>query len=184
MRTILLISAAAVLAACSDNQQPTAPRSASSRSSAAGQVAPSTQGIKLPDAKPVDQVGFTKVGQIYTGVVWVNPGEFKWAVATCPDGSTVVGGGYEFSGGNGNKDAPAFISESRPWENTWRVAVSNYATGSQQAGFRAWVLCASSTLTAWMPPSVTGLTTPRGRRLPGWMVPSIRSDDLGPTTSS
>jgi len=47
MRTLLLASALVVLAACSDNQQPTAPRSASSRGSAAGDVAPVGQGIKL-----------------------------------------------------------------------------------------------------------------------------------------
>ena len=146
MRTLLLVSTALFLAACSDNPQPTAPRSIGSATTGAGagNRAPATQAVATSNAKPVDQVGFTKVTPIYSSPnVWVNPGEYKWAVASCPDGSVVVGGGYEFSGGNGNKDAPAFASENRPDGNTWRVGVANYATGAQVTSFRAWVLCAS-----------------------------------------
>ena len=165
MRTILLVSAAAVLAACSDSQS-TAPSSMPSRSSAAGDVAPGGTNLTQPYAKPTDQVGFTKVTQIVSGAVSVNPGEYKWAVAYCPDGSFVVGGGHAMAI-NGNHDAPAFVGESRPDANSWRVGVSNYATAAQTATFQAWLLCASrSTWASRTTASASHAILRRGRRIP------------------
>ena len=65
MRTVFALAAVAALAACSDQQQPpTSPRSPDPRLGSS--VGPTTDGNKVPQAKPTDQVGFTKV-TIYQG---------------------------------------------------------------------------------------------------------------------
>jgi hypothetical protein len=100
MRTsFLLTSLALILGACSDEQRPTAPvNSRAAATTYATDVLPTGQGIKLPDAKPVDQVGFTKVLTVVGSSVDVQNGDGrKTATATCPVGSTAVGGSYIIS---------------------------------------------------------------------------------------
>jgi hypothetical protein len=61
--------------------------------------------------------------------------------ASCPGGSTVVGGGYEVDPAvRLSGHLPAVVS-SRPTETGWKVECVD-ATGKATAGCRAFVLCA------------------------------------------
>ena len=93
---ILLLTAMITLAACGD-QHPVSPSMRSSDQSR-GDVAPSTQGIKVPQAKPTDQVGFTNVFTVDGNSVGISVGDGPRPVtATCPAGSQAIGGGYGVS---------------------------------------------------------------------------------------
>lgn len=124
MRTLLLASALLVLAACSDTQQPTAPRSASSRGSGAGDVAPAGQGIAQPYSKPTDQVGFTKVSRVESAMIVVQAGAMMTGHSYCPANTTLVSGGYNVA--NISATLP-FVAESlgSTVENVWEVRVYN-----------------------------------------------------------
>jgi hypothetical protein len=100
MRNLMLLSAILALAACSDNQQSTAPASSkavSSRSSLASD-GPSTLGLGVPQAKPIDQVGFTKTLVVNTGTVGFYAGQSGSVTAVCPADWQLVSGGYVLSG--------------------------------------------------------------------------------------
>ena len=100
MRTcIMLLTAAVVLSACADDQHPTGPasRSAVTSRSAAGDAAPSGQLNVNAQAKPTDQVGFTKVFTVTGAPILVGPSPnsaIGSATATCPAGSQAIGGSY------------------------------------------------------------------------------------------
>jgi hypothetical protein len=94
-RLLVLLAAAVLLSACADDQHTTAPaNSRSSRSSASGDVGATTQGIQVPQAKPTDQVGFTTAQTITSATIDIPAGTNGVATATCPAGTTLVGGGY------------------------------------------------------------------------------------------
>jgi hypothetical protein len=90
---ILLLSTALLLAACADDQHPTAPTSAK----AAGDARPATQSV-TPQAKPTDQVGFTKITKLTSLASFIWPGSTGTASVTCPAGSTVIGGTHRLYG--------------------------------------------------------------------------------------
>ena len=95
---LLVVTAAIFLSACADDQHATAPasRSGLSSRSASGGAAPSGQGIRVPEAKPTDQVGFTNVFSVAGPGVSFNTGTGPTTLtATCPAGSRAIGGGYE-----------------------------------------------------------------------------------------
>lgn len=143
MRTLLLASTLVVLAACSDNQQPTAPRSASSRGSAAGDVAPVGQGIKLPDAKPADQVGFTNVTKVITTGVPINPGSQQVVTAHCPTGTVVIGGSYRLWGFDPAGAVPWVSQSEDDGSNGWSVYIANKQPGAILGTAYAVAYCAS-----------------------------------------
>ena len=142
MRTLLLVSALAALAACSDTQQTTAPASRSGRA-ASGDVATAGRTAVSPDAKPVSgQSGFTTVTQVVSNEIALDAGAAIAGSAVCPAGSTLVGGGFTFVS-EGNPNARPFVRESHPLSNGWFVSVANWATGAYYASFKAYALCAS-----------------------------------------
>jgi hypothetical protein len=118
MRRVLILSAALIAAACSDNQQPTSPangRSVSVKASAANEPSSSAQ------AKPTDQVGFTKVTRVFSDNITVPAGQEGQAVATCPPGSVLTGGGYTL-----NYQTLARVVQSHDdAANGWRVFINN-----------------------------------------------------------
>jgi len=98
-----LIAAAAtavvLVAACSDQSAATAPVSRSTASTvgnARDDRALSTNAFAAANAKPTDQVGFTKVFTVKSAVVHINSGSSAPATATavCPAGSFPISGGY------------------------------------------------------------------------------------------
>lgn len=141
MRNILLLATAALfLGACSDDQHPSAP--ASSRNAdrfPAASLSPS------PQAKPIDQVGFTKITRVLTQPHVLPAGEVAEATAVCPDGTVLTGGGYSTSVfPNLSVDARPYIADS--WSangNGWYVRAFNNATGATEIIFWAYALCAS-----------------------------------------
>ncbi len=62
--------------------------------------------------------------------------------ATCPHGSTVVGGGYEIDAKLRASGHPPTVVTSRPTETGWKVECVD-GEGKTVAGCRAFVLCAS-----------------------------------------
>jgi hypothetical protein len=142
MYRLLLLLAVVVTAACSDTQQPTAPskgRTPAPNGSAAGQLAPS------PQAKPTDQVGFTKITHVITNPQTLPAGSVSELTAQCPSGSVLTGGGYSTSVfPNLSNDARPFIADSRDGgANGWYVRVFNTATGATEILFWAYAYCAS-----------------------------------------
>jgi len=142
MRRLLLLSAVFVAAACSDTQQPTAPtksRALAPNESAGAQLSPS------PQAKPTDQVGFTKITKVLTNPQVLPAGSVGELAAQCPAGSVLTGGGYSTSVfPNLSNDARPYIADSRDGgSNGWYVRVFNTATGATEIVFWAYVYCAS-----------------------------------------
>ena len=143
---LTVMSAAAILAACSEQQQPTSPVDArrGPSASAAMSTSPSTEGgIKLPDAKPQPQIGFTKVATYPSATVPVAPGASVAAIATCPAGSVLVGGGFSMPL---DEPVPRVVRshpDGYPNASGWRVLVSNRDAGAVASEVTAWVTCAS-----------------------------------------
>jgi hypothetical protein len=138
--TLLALGAALVVAACSDNQSsPTSPRTASGSvhpaNAASASLAPS------PNAKPVDQVGFTKITKVVGPVVTLGSDQSGSSTATCPSGTTLTGGGHMFT---------LFVIATPPWvyksaddsNNGWLVSVV-VLPGANQVAFEAVAYCAS-----------------------------------------
>jgi len=139
MRTLLLLSAVAILGACSDNQStaPTASRSPSR--SAAGDVSPSNPGSG-GQAKPQDLVGFTTVTTVTGSTAYLNVNvPSNTSTATCPAGTHVVGGGYAVTG----ITASLQVQRTAP-NNTNGWTVSALLDGLQNSGeFVATAICIS-----------------------------------------
>jgi hypothetical protein len=146
---LLLLTAAVVLSACADDQHATAPASRSSRSnSSAGDVMPLGQGIGVPDAKPIDQVGFTKTFVAFGAEALLTRGvtESGYSQANCPAGSVIVGGGYEIVSGNYYGVADLRITQNRPSPNaaptSWAVTGKLTGNTDDHAAFYATAVCA------------------------------------------
>jgi hypothetical protein len=144
MRTVLLFSAVAILAACADDQHSTAPassRSASNgRHAAAGNATVSSVGV-TPQGKPIGQIGFTQVQSYVSGVWTIGVNESQDAVFFCPDGTVATGGGFILDATT--PDHLPFVERSVPFQNGWRVLVRNMAIGSLPASLTILVDCAS-----------------------------------------
>ena len=143
MRTIFLLSAAAVMAACSDDQQPTAPRSTPSRSSAAGEVAPGHRASLQPNAKPADQVGFTKVTKVISTGIPISPGGQQVVTAHCPTGTVVIAGSYRLSGFDPAGALPWVSQSEDDGSNGWSIYIANKQPGSILGTAYALAYCAS-----------------------------------------
>jgi hypothetical protein len=139
MRTLLLLSVVATLttiAACSDEQPATAPRSTpitTVPTTQASDVAPTGQG------KPA--AGFATVTIVTSNEISL-PGGAIAGQAYCPAGTTRISGGYAFTS-EGNLFAPPTVSQSYPIVNGWWVRAHNVMPGAYGAAFKVYVLCAS-----------------------------------------
>jgi hypothetical protein len=146
---LAIVSAALViLAGCADDQHPSAPtRSYSTgRSAAAGDVGLNPQAIGTPNAKPQDQIGFTKVTSYFSGTLIAPAGQTISGSSACPAGSFAVGGGYTLIVAPGAL-APVVMSTApsglASTPNGWGVVLANDAAGTAQAFFQVYTLCAS-----------------------------------------
>jgi hypothetical protein len=137
MRTIISLLALSFAAAACGDKQPTSPNTGKSPSP--GVSSPRTQLAKSPDAKPTDQVGFSKVQTVSSSLESVVAGESKDVFAYCPAGTTVVSGGH-LAWVSGS--AP-FISMSYPDGDRWHILVVNDQAGAAFLTIRAWVVCVS-----------------------------------------
>jgi len=147
MRTSFLfvsLAAAVALAACSDHDQLTSPTAkvrpeASNVSTEASQASPS------PQAKPVDQVGFTKVVFYVGDWITFDAGSGGFVMVACPPGTVVTGGGYDAI----INGTPPLVYKSRPIGagepsgGGWKVWLSNAQVGAAPVKVSAWAGCAS-----------------------------------------
>jgi hypothetical protein len=141
---LMLLTATVLLSACADDQQSTAPasRAASSRS-ANGNVGAATQTAGSPQAKPIDQVGFTKVTLASSELVHATPGSSNQAIATCPAGTTAIGGSYKVTLYTAGYTPPFMLSGALDDQNGWKVVFSNEVPGAGYFTFFASATCAS-----------------------------------------
>lgn len=144
---LLLLTAAVVLSACADDQHTTAPAGSHIASSgAAGNLDRSAPGTSMAAAKPVDQVGFTKVAVLYGTAVSVAVGANGTATITCPAGSLATGGGFELAT-SGVGTVPivwrSHATTSGSIADGWIVSMNNQQAGAVPAYVQAWVSCAS-----------------------------------------
>ena len=122
--SFLLLSIAAFVAACSEQQQPTSPATIGASASASAGLL-STSPLATANGKPTDQVGFTKVFTV-TGasVNIVGIAGPKAATASCPAGSYAVGGSYEI---NAPLQSRYFIYIKSGLDNANGWSVTGYA---------------------------------------------------------
>jgi len=146
MRTLLLVSTALVLAACSDNPQSTAPRSigSSTTGAGAGDRAPIDQPIRI-DARQTDQIGFTKT-TVVTSQTTLAAGAYGGGTVICPAGTYVSGGGYWLNIPNG-ATWPAVVA-SMPYHSItvydgWAAVLRNTQAGAADIGITTFAVCAS-----------------------------------------
>jgi hypothetical protein len=138
MRTaILLLSAASLLAACSESADSTAPRSLVTKAAVAAPTAQASEVSANAAGKPASGPAVTYLTSPIAnidGVTFIS----NVAYITCPAGSTVVGGGYEFTYGVMNSR----IGYNGPvGSNVWKVLV--YGEGASKVSFRAFGTCLS-----------------------------------------
>jgi len=138
MRTsFLLLSAALLLAACDDAAETTAPRSRSIVTSPAAQASP------VPNAKPLPE--FTSVTSVESAQnIFGGAGNIPgWLTSgttnmTCPAGTQVIGGGYDFAG----TSADLHVHASKPnGANGWAVRVENTGSPSSVAYVKVTAVC-------------------------------------------
>jgi len=125
-KTIFVLAAALVFTACGGDR-PTAPRSSGSQSQlgAAGQ-SPEFDAVS-GGSKPVPAAKFTvtrvnsataNFGAIVNNFGYLTQGTLT---ATCPMGTTVIGGGYQI--GNSNPELLAVLNNAADGSNGWSVKV-------------------------------------------------------------
>ncbi len=141
MRSLLLLSAIAALTACSDNGQSTTPARATR-----GEVGASAQ--RAPDGvsalgKPGSPGGLTVTVVIATGTT-IPVGTSGTSAATCPAGTAVTGGGYDYTT---QGTAPSVFRNRQllvqiGTASGWTVSASNAQAGAADLSLTAWVSCA------------------------------------------
>ena len=113
-----ILSVIALLAACTNDAEPTAPVSSGRASTAlAYPPGPSVSGKARPGEVTTVEGGVYEIN-------WWNQEQQKSGFATCPAGTVVVGGGYRILAGYGN----AHVITTAPQGTTyWKVeiAISN-----------------------------------------------------------
>jgi len=140
---ILVLSAAVLLAACGDDHPsaPTSPR-ALSGSRAAGDLSPALS-VPSGQAKPTDQVGFTKITPVVGPHTPVAAGGAAVSTVLCPAGSVVVGGSYRYIFFDGSTTPPWIFKNDTDGQNGWSVTIENTAPGSFQLTYQVTAYCAS-----------------------------------------
>lgn len=140
----LLLAATTLFAACADDQHATAPINAGrARSNTAADAGVSTQAAVNPQAKPTDQVGFTTVTEATSAAFQVLAGTGHSLVATCPAGTTVIGGTYAITDYQSASTPPWIVYNRRDAQNGWTVGVSNEQLGGGSLRFTVTAYCAS-----------------------------------------
>lgn len=139
MRTSLfLLSAVLLTAACNDAPGATGPRSRANATPAADVLAaPASYLPPGPSASGKPAAPFTTVFTVESPVATISPPAFYgWtAMATCPAGSTLIGGGYRVLTGY----MDFHVSHNEPsGQNGWRV--TGY-TSVASATFVATAIC-------------------------------------------
>ena len=147
MRSLILISVAVLVAACSDDRQPTSPRSFGGTGSATTVSRESRNVVAGAQAKPVDQVGFTKTTVVASPELTISnllPQDMtKSIAAACPIGSAVVGGGYRILIGAVTINASEPVkSPGVGYPDTWNLTAT-LDPNLPSATVKAWVVCAS-----------------------------------------
>ena len=125
-------------AACSDRQaaSPTAPAAGPAGIKASQDLSESHASA---GAKPTP--GFTQITEVTSNSVLVPAAGTGGGVANCPLGTTVVGGGYNFTGYN--VVSPPWVKSSRKSQNGWAVDVINETLNASDAAYTAYAYCAS-----------------------------------------
>jgi hypothetical protein len=141
MRKLALFVAVTFIAAACADQNPSAPGGRSASGSVATDQRPSGQGIKVPEAKPTDQIGFTKVTSVF-GAGLTHAGFKGQGSATCPAGSVVVGGGFNIIDGVSNVSRPIVTSSADDGSNGWFVVVDQQG-GATDVHFSVFAYCLS-----------------------------------------
>ena len=136
MRTAMLLTAVSLLAACSESADSTAPRSTTAKAPvAAPGVAPQAIGGTVSAARSASGPSVTQLASSFVnidGVTFIS----NVATVTCPAGTSIVGGGYEFSFGQMH----ARVAYNGPvGTNVWKVLV--YGEGAWASTFRAFGTC-------------------------------------------
>jgi hypothetical protein len=141
--TLILLSLAAVVAACSDQPQPTSPLARRSvNGQAAGSVSP-IGALVSAQGKPTDQVGFTKVTEVTGDNLVIQPGQVRTVSATCPAGSTLIGGGHRVLTHLTGTAPPWILAAEDDGQNGWLVTISNEQPGASTVNYRATAFCVS-----------------------------------------
>lgn len=137
---VLLVAATLVLAACADDHPsaPTATRTVASRS-----LSPLSSTAPSPQAKPTDQVGFTKVVEVQGVSGHVDAGAAGVASVACPAGTMVVGGTYRLVFFDAASTPPWIYKNDTDGQNGWSVTIVNEQPGSFGLTYRAIAYCAS-----------------------------------------
>lgn len=141
---LFLLAATVFFTACADDQHATAPANArSSRSNAAADGRPSEQAAVNPQAKPTDQVGFTTVSEVTSAPFYLAAGAGKSLTATCPAGTTVIGGTYRIVQYLAASTPPWVVYNARDAQNGWSVGLSNATLSAGVLTFTVTAYCAS-----------------------------------------
>jgi hypothetical protein len=133
--TLLVLSTLALVAACA-NDGTTSPASRKAASNANASVSPDWPPGPGGDAKPISGSSFSTMTSVTSAVTNFDGFNFSGgvAIATCPAGSYVTGGGYDITSGS----YYAKIVSSGPFgTNAWRV----YVTNDIQTSFKAFAMC-------------------------------------------
>jgi hypothetical protein len=133
--SILVFTTALLLGACADDQQTTAPKASSDASRSVSVASPS-----LPSAqgKPGAGAGFT-ITKVQSVTTQLTTGQSGSATATCPDGSQVVGGGYQNNGYIGS----LALDTSAPSTTTSWTIHATLGNAVPYATLTAFALCIS-----------------------------------------
>jgi hypothetical protein len=139
---ITLLTAGALIVACADDSRPTQP--ASRPTAATAEARPDKQSAG-GTAKPVDQVGFTKISYAFSGpgTTHVEPGDMVQTTATCPAGTVVGNGGYTVLLWVSSNTPPWVLTDGPNNQNGWTVKFSNEAAGMGPFSFSVWASCLS-----------------------------------------
>ena len=136
--SLALLVGTLAFAACSDRQpaSPTAPAAGP-----AGITASQDLSTSQASAAGKPTPAFTQIIEVTGNLVLVPAAGTGGTVANCPLGSTVVGGGYNFTACN--VMSPPWVKSSRKSQNGWAVDVINETLNSTGAAYTAYAYCAS-----------------------------------------
>jgi len=140
MRNIALLLAATVVAVACADQNPSAPSRSSSGVASADNVA--NQPTQSASAKPIDQVGFTKISRV-DNVGTIGFGQDVTISVACPAGTVNTGGGYKnHTGIDVAHPVVVLASYFDVLSNKWTVRIIN-PSPDVNVDFIAFAYCAS-----------------------------------------
>jgi hypothetical protein len=140
---ITLLAAATLIVACADSEHPTTP---GSRQPSRLRTVDAPSLIQSPstEAKPLDQVGFTKVTSVPgPEFIHVAPGDDIDVAATCPAGTIAIGGGYRLTLFTAGATPPLVMAEGVNTKNGWELRLNNQVSGAGSFTFFIAATCIS-----------------------------------------